>query len=130
MISNGFVPIIEPEVDIHIADKKEAEVILKKYLIEEAKALKASEKIIFKLSLPSVDGYLHRSREASERRPRRRPLGRLQPRRSQCHPCPQPGRHRLVQPRFAEGLTAQMSDEEFNAQDRSVHDAIYEASIK
>src|SRR5574344_97434 len=54
--SYGLVPIIEPEVDIHIADKKEAEVILKEELIKHAKKIKDT-KVMFKLSLPSVDGY-------------------------------------------------------------------------
>ena len=35
----GFVPIIEPEVDIHAKDKAEIEEVLKKYLVEELKKL-------------------------------------------------------------------------------------------
>jgi fructose-bisphosphate aldolase class I len=44
MIKNGLCPIIEPEVDIHIPDKKEAEAILKEELLSPRQALKARTK--------------------------------------------------------------------------------------
>ncbi len=53
----GLVPILEPEVDIHIADKKDAEEILLKYCMEELKSLPDDIKIMFKFSIPSVDGF-------------------------------------------------------------------------
>ena len=48
MIKNGLCPIIEPEVDIHIADKKEAEAILKEELLAQGKLLKPEEKVMKK----------------------------------------------------------------------------------
>lgn len=57
VIDAGLVPIIEPEVDIHIADKAEAEVILKDLFLEYLKTLKDSDRVIFKLTIPSVDGF-------------------------------------------------------------------------
>lgn len=48
----GFVPIIEPEVDIHAKDKAEIEEVLKKYLVEELKKLDKDTYVMFKLSLP------------------------------------------------------------------------------
>lgn len=57
IIAKGLCPIIEPEVDINIPDKKEAEVMLKAELVRLAKGLKPEEKIMFKLSLPSVPGF-------------------------------------------------------------------------
>lgn len=53
----GFVPIIEPEVDIHTVNKQEAEEILKKELLEALKTLDDTEKVMFKLTLPDVDNY-------------------------------------------------------------------------
>lgn len=53
----GLVPILEPEVDIHIADKKEAEDILLKYCVEELKKLPDDMKIMFKFLIPSIDGF-------------------------------------------------------------------------
>lgn len=55
-ISNaGFVPIIEPEVDIHAKDKAEIEEVLKKYLVEELKKLDKDTYVMFKLTLPEKE---------------------------------------------------------------------------
>lgn len=51
----GFVPIIEPEVDIHAKDKAEIEEVLKKYLVEELKKLDKETYVMFKLTLPEKD---------------------------------------------------------------------------
>ncbi|VEU79749.1 fructose bisphosphate aldolase [Haploplasma axanthum] len=52
--SYGLVPIIEPEVDINIKDKKEAEAILLEELERNLKLLDKRTLVIFKLSLPTV----------------------------------------------------------------------------
>ena len=54
VISYGLVPIIEPEVDINISDKKEAEALLHKYLWIELKKLPESDKVMFKVTIPTV----------------------------------------------------------------------------
>ena len=51
----GFVPIIEPEVDIHAKDKGQIEEVLKKYLVEELKKLDKDTYVMFKLSLPEKE---------------------------------------------------------------------------
>ncbi len=51
----GFVPIIEPEVDIHAKDKAEIEEVLKKYLVEELKKLDKNTYVMFKLTLPEKE---------------------------------------------------------------------------
>ena len=51
----GFVPIIEPEVDIHTKDKAEIEEVLKKYLVEELKKLDKDTYVMFKLTLPEKE---------------------------------------------------------------------------
>ena len=51
----GFVPIIEPEVDIHAKDKAEIEEVLKKYLVEELKKLDKENYVMFKLTLPEKE---------------------------------------------------------------------------
>lgn len=53
----GLVPILEPEVDIHIADKKEAEEILLRYCQEDLQKLPEDVRIMFKFSIPSADGF-------------------------------------------------------------------------
>ena len=51
----GFVPIIEPEVDIHAKAKAEIEEVLKKYLVEELKKLDKDTYVMFKLTLPEKE---------------------------------------------------------------------------
>jgi len=53
----GFIPILEPEVDIHTPNKEAAEVILKQEILEHLKALDANCQIMFKLTLPDVDNF-------------------------------------------------------------------------
>ncbi len=57
IIAAGLVPIIEPEVDINIADKKEAEVMLKEELKKHIALLGADEKIMLKLTIPTVANF-------------------------------------------------------------------------
>jgi len=54
IIAAGLVPIIEPEVDIHISDKAEAEVMLHAELKKQIVRLDSDEKIMLKLTIPSV----------------------------------------------------------------------------
>ena len=53
----GFVPIIEPEVDIHTVNKEDAEVILKRELIKHLDTLDINEQIMLKLTIPTVDDF-------------------------------------------------------------------------
>ena len=51
---NGLVPIIEPEVDINIPDKKEAEDILKEEIINVLNTWNKEDLIMFKFTIPTV----------------------------------------------------------------------------
>ena len=51
----GLIPILEPEVDIHMSNKKVAESMLKQELLKNIKKLDADTKIMFKLTLPEED---------------------------------------------------------------------------
>jgi fructose-bisphosphate aldolase class I len=128
VIKHHMVPIIEPEVTITIADKKEAEVILKKELIAHAKLLKPEEKVMFKLSLPTVDGFYdelnnlpccvrvvalsggYEQKEANEILAKNH------------------GMIASFSRALAEGLTAQMSDAQFTKTLGTSIKSIYEAS--
>ena len=57
ILSAGLVPIIEPEVDIHSADKAQSEVLLKAAILRHLDALPASSSVMLKLSIPTVDGF-------------------------------------------------------------------------
>ncbi|OXS26679.1 MAG: fructose bisphosphate aldolase [Acetobacterium sp. MES1] len=57
IVAAGFIPILEPEVDIHTPNKAEAEAILKQEILEHLKALEPSCQIMFKLTIPDVDNF-------------------------------------------------------------------------
>jgi fructose-bisphosphate aldolase class I len=57
ILAAGLVPIIEPEVDITSATKKEVEVLLKAALLAELNAQPADQPVMLKLTLPEVDDF-------------------------------------------------------------------------
>lgn len=54
ILSHGLVPIIEPEVTISIADKAEAEDILRAEIANQLDALPSDQEIMLKLTLPEA----------------------------------------------------------------------------
>ena len=128
IIDAGLVPIVEPEVDIHCPEKAKAEELLKTAILDELNKLPAGQFVMLKLTLPEKDdfyvdcirypnvvrvvalsgGY---SRQDANDRLRRN--------------------HGMVASfsrALIEGLSAQQSDAEFNAElDRSVQ-SIFAAS--
>ncbi|MEN9851037.1 MAG: hypothetical protein RL128_1200 [Pseudomonadota bacterium] len=57
VLAKGLMPIIEPEVTISIADKVEAEALLRDALIRGLDALPKGQKVMLKLTLPSVPNF-------------------------------------------------------------------------
>ncbi|MBO9491688.1 fructose bisphosphate aldolase [Endozoicomonas sp. G2_1] len=57
ILAKGLVPIVEPEVDINISDKAEAEQLLKTAIIEQLNQLNADQKVMLKLTLPEQDDF-------------------------------------------------------------------------
>ncbi len=55
IIAAGFVPIVEPEVDIRCPEKAEAEELLKAAIREELDRLAADQLVMLKLTLPEKD---------------------------------------------------------------------------
>jgi len=126
----GFIPILEPEVDIHTPNKAEAEAILKQEILEHLKTLDTNVQFMFKLTIPEVDNFYQEiivhpnvlrtvalsggySREESNKKLAKNP--------------------KLIASfsrALTEGLNANQSDDEFNKTlDESIQ-SIYEASIK
>lgn len=54
ILSHGLIPIIEPEVTISIADKAEAEQILKDHILRRLDTLSSDQNVMLKLTLPEV----------------------------------------------------------------------------
>lgn len=55
IVRKGLVPILEPEVDIHCPDKAKAEEIMLTAIKEHLGKLPADAKIMFKVTIPTVD---------------------------------------------------------------------------
>lgn len=53
ILSFDLVPIIEPEVDIHIEDKEDAEALLLDELLKALETLPSTAKVILKLTIPT-----------------------------------------------------------------------------
>ena len=124
----GFVPIIEPEVDIHCPDKAKAEEVLKAALLEDLNDLPAEQLVMLKLTLPEQDNFyaacvshpnVVRVVALSGGYTRDEANKRL----SRNHGMVASFSRALV-----EGLTAQQSDAEFNARLDTYIQSIFEAS--
>ncbi|HEY0214584.1 MAG TPA: fructose bisphosphate aldolase [Paenirhodobacter sp.] len=57
VLAHGLMPIIEPEVTISIADKAEAEEILREAILEQLEAIEDGKQVMLKLSLPTVPNF-------------------------------------------------------------------------
>ena len=130
IIADGLVPIIEPEVSIKSPQKAEAEEILKKSLLDYANSLSGDQNIMLKLSIPTK-ANLYKELVDHPRVVRvvalsggysRDEANRLLALNS--------GVIASFSRALAEGLTAQQSDAEFDAELNSTIQSIYDASIK
>jgi len=57
ILAKGLVPIIEPEVDINCPNKTEAESILKLFLLDHLNKLSENQNVMLKLTLPTEDNF-------------------------------------------------------------------------
>lgn len=129
ILAAGLMPIIEPEVDIHCPKKSDAENLLKRAILEKLNALDATRKVMLKLTIPDqndlYDELIHHpkvlkvvalsggySRDEANDRLRH-----------------QHGVVASFSRALVEGLTAQQSPEEFDAEMDSSIQSIYEASV-
>jgi fructose-bisphosphate aldolase class I len=115
IVAAGLIPIIEPEVDIHSPQKGEAEQQLAAALNAGLDALAEDQHVMLKLTLPDVDD-LYRDLVAH---PRVLRVVALSGGYSRDEACAKLAANHGVIASFSraltEGLTAQQSDEEFNA---------------
>jgi len=129
ILGAGLVPIIEPEVDIHSPHKAEAEALLKAAILDRLGQVADDQQVMLKLTIPDEDGFYadliadpkvlrvvalsggYSREDANERLARN------------------PGLIASFSRALTEGLSAQQSDEEFDATLDTSIKAIYEASI-
>ena len=115
VLAKGLVPIIEPEVDIHSPRKAEAEDQLKAGLLDGVNQLDDDQNVMLKLTLPDTDNLY---RELVDH-PKVVRVVALSGGYSRDDACEKLSRNNGVIASFSraltEGLTAQQSDDEFNA---------------
>ncbi|MCB0983866.1 MAG: fructose bisphosphate aldolase, partial [Ilumatobacter sp.] len=115
ILAAGLVPIIEPEVDINSPEKDGAEELLKAALLAELDRQPADQPVMLKLTIPSVDDfYLDLVRHPSVLR-----VVALSGGYTRADANARLARNHGMIASFSraltEGLSAQQSDEEFNA---------------
>ena len=128
ILAAGLVPIIEPEVDIHSPQKAEAEEQLKAALLEALNRLDDGQAVMLKLTLPSVDN-LYRDLVEHPKVVRVVALSGGYERDEACDKLA--ANHGVIASfsrALTEGLTAQQSDEQFNATLDAAITAIAKAS--
>lgn len=128
IIAAGLVPIIEPEIDIHCPDKKQAETMLKSELIEQLNVLEPEQLVMLKLTLPEEDGFY----EDCVRHANVLKVVALSGGYTREEANARLARNHGVVASFSraltEGLTVEQTDEEFNAMLDASIASIYEAS--
>ena len=128
IVEAGLVPIIEPEVDIHSPEKEQAEALLKDAMLAHLGALGPEQKVMLKLTLPERENFyaecvndpnVLRVAALSGGYTREEANARM----TRNH-----GVIASFSRALTEGLTAQQSDDEFNAMLDSSIASIFDAS--
>ena len=125
----NLVPIIEPEVDIHAADKAECEKLMKQAILEHLANWNNRNKIMFKFTIPTEpDFYLDLYDNPAVVR-----IVALSGGYSVDEACKKLAQNHNMPASFSrallQNLRAQQSDEEFNATLATAIQQIYQASI-
>lgn len=129
VIKFGLVPIIEPEIDINMVNKEEAENVLFKYLKEELNKLNKSEKVMFKITIPNRKN-LYEPLMKDERVVRIVALsGGYSREKANNLLSMNKGLIASFSRAFTEGLNVKQTDDEFNKLMLKSIKSIYEASI-
>ena len=130
ILKSGLVPIIEPEVDIHSADKTQSEVLLKQELLRHLDTLPDGSNVMLKLSIPTVDGFYSDLMQ----HPRVLRIVALSGGYSQAEAnerlARNPGLIASFSRALAEGLFAGQTDEQFNETLAASIQKIYASSIR
>lgn len=129
VLSHGLIPIIEPEVTISIADKAEAEDLLKAEIAKNLDALPEGQRVMLKLTLPTVANHY----KSLVDHPKVMRVVALSGGYSRDEANALLAQNSGVIASFSraltEGLSAQQSDDDFNSTlDKSIQ-SIYDASI-
>ena len=128
IIAAGLLPIIEPEVDIHCPQRAKAEEFLKAAILKELDELPAEQSVMLKLTIPEQDGFY----ADCVRHPRVLRVVALSGGYAREEANDRLRRNYGIVASFSrallEGLSAQQSDDEFNAMLDGSIQSIFDAS--
>lgn len=129
ILSHGLIPIIEPEVTITISDKQDAETILRDKLLAHLDGVPEGQQVMLKLSLPSTANH-YQSVIAHPKVMRVVALsGGYSRDDANALLAQNSGMIASFSRGLTEGLSAQQSDDDFNAMLDGAIQSIYDASI-
>ncbi len=124
----GLIPIIEPEVDIHCPQKADAETLLKANLLEQLNALGPDQIVMLKLTLPEEDNYYRECIDHANVLKVVALSGGYTREEANARLARNNGMVASFSRALAEGLSANQTDDEFNAMLDASIESIYQAS--
>lgn len=129
ILAAGFVPIIEPEVDINCPEKRKAETLLKAEILDHLNGLADGQLVMLKLTLPEEDNYYMDCIEHTNVARVVALSGGYSRREANTRLARQNRMVASFSRALTEGLSKQQSEDEFNRLlDQSIQ-SIFEASI-
>ena len=128
ILEAGLAPIIEPEIDIHSPEKEQAEVLLKDALLAHLDALGPDRQVMLKLTLPERDDFYAECVKHPGVLRVAALSGGYTREEANARMARNPGVIASFSRALTEGLTAQQTDEEFNAMLDGSIASIFEAS--
>ncbi len=129
IVDAGLVPILEPEIDIHSSTKADAEALLRDGTLARLDKLGAEEIVMLKLTLPEQDGFYQSLVDHPNVLAVVALSGGYSRDEANARLARNPGVIASFSRALTEGLTAQQSDDEFDAVLDQTIQSIYEASI-
>jgi fructose-bisphosphate aldolase, class I len=130
VIDHGLAPIIEPEIDIHSPEKAAAEALLKSEILKQLDSLPETALVMLKITLPNIPGFY----DELVNHPRVLKVVALSGGYERAEANAKLAQNNGIIASFSraltEGLSAQQTDEEFNATLDSSIESIYQASVK
>lgn len=129
ILGHGLMPILEPEVTITISDKAEAEALLRDEILKNLDALPEGQEIMLKLSLPTEANFYKPLIDHPKVMRVVALSGGYARDEANTILAANTGMIASFSRALSEGLSAQQSDEDFNATIAVTIDSIYAASI-
>jgi fructose-bisphosphate aldolase class I len=128
VLRHGLVPILEPEIDIHSPEKAQAEELLRDALRSGLEQIPDGQQVMFKLTLPDTDGFYQELVEHPKVLRVVALSGGYSRDEANARLSRNPGVIASFSRALTEGLSAQQSDEEFDAALDTAVGSIFAAS--